>query len=183
MDVDYINLLDHLQSGSTNVSNEQLASSISYYLYCPSSHTPSPTGLVAAVVRSARWKPYTFASCTCLRDAFMHAAILKHYNVSKEEAGIFSPSRSATLDSWLLDVCRGTEGGPSLLRLACLAGLSKGIDESQKKTPSLRLRRRKRIEDGIVAILSETLQTRLHQKHSWTEELRGQEGPYGSLKF
>jgi hypothetical protein len=181
MDAGYINLLAHLQNDSISVSAENLAGSISYYLCRPPQHVPSPTSLVVAVMRSALWKPYTLSSCTSLRDAFTYAVVMKHEDIFKEDARIFSQRRGAKLDTWVQDVCGGTPGGSALLRLVVFVGLTKGIIETEKKTPSLRLRCRESIENDMISVLSGVLRTNSWD-HSWTEELTGSDSSNGNTK-
>jgi hypothetical protein len=91
-----------------------------------------------------------------------------HDIIFNEESGVFSQSRGTKLDRWMQDARAGMEGGPTFVKLVCLAGLLKGISESQAKKPALNIRSLDNLENDMISIVGIMLQP---ADYSWGAEL------------
>lgn len=204
----YTSLLHHLHQPSAAILTQLdgLQTSIAYYLAYgqkgqPNGQTPTP--LAAAVVGSSAFR---FVDQTdvetisgrleILLKAFRHAV---HYKVhalrgkpdpaspsaSTSSSGsqgllssIFSLPMEFKLSAWTRNVLNGLQGGPSVVRFACLGGLLVGLEdlERQKATRkagsvadtdgkeeveegvAVRRRTRGKVEEEVIVALAEVME-------------------------
>ena len=204
----YTSLLHHLHRPSAAILTQLdgLQTSIAYHLAYgqkgyPNGQTPTP--LAAAIVGSSAFR---FTDQTgvetingrseTLLKAFRHAVHYKvHDLMGKPDpaspsattsnpssrgllASTFSLPKESGLSTWVRDVLNGLQGGPSVVRFACLGGLLVGLEDLERQEAArkagyvtngdgkgevdevvvARRRTRGKVEEEVVIALAEVME-------------------------
>jgi hypothetical protein len=162
-DRSYTSLLHHLHRPSTAILTQLdgLQTSIAYHLAYGQKSQPNgqtPTPLAAAIVGSSAFR-FTDqmdvgtinGRSEALLKAFRHAVHYKfHALLGKPDpaspstsnsspssqgllASVFSLPMESRLSTWARDVLNGLQGGPSVVRFACLGGLLVGLEDLERQ--------------------------------------------------
>lgn len=151
----YLNLLSHLTRTQTTLPLKTIQASIAHYL----AHIlPSPTPLAATVVSSPFFlKNVSYAKLDGLVVAFRHAVHIKMKLIKEEPRGLFTRGTNARVAEWSAEMLKGLQGGQSLLRLACYAGLLQGLGDWEEELKAVESRMRRRVEEELVVALAEVM--------------------------
>ena len=204
----YTSLLHHLHQPSAAILTQLdgLQTSIAYYLAYgqkgqPNGQTPTP--LAAAVVGSSAFRiidqtdvETISGKLETLLKAFRHAVHYKvHALLGKPDpanpsastsssssqgllSSIFSLPMESKLSAWTLDISNGLQGGPSVVRFACLGGLLVGLEDLERQKAArkagrvtdtdgkgeaeddvaVRRRTRGKVEEEVIVALAEVME-------------------------
>jgi len=202
----YTSLLHHLHRPSAAILTQLDAfqTSIAYYLaYGQKSQLngETPTPLAAAIVGSStfRFPDQTDAETIngrleMLLKAFRHAVHYKvHALLGKPDpanpstsssnsqgilSSIFTLPIESKLSTWARDILNGLQGGPSVVRFACLGGLLAGLEDLERQKAArnaghvigtdgkrevnevvaVRRRTRGKVEEEVIVALAEVME-------------------------
>lgn len=180
----YVNLVRHLTRATSTLPLETLQGSIAHYLARPPAPVPgTPTPLVATVLASPLFRPYTHSTLSALSSVLRHAVHLR-VSVLKEDATrtssglLFSrdPSAKAAagLGRWCRDVWEGFAGSAPLVRLACAAGLLLGLEdwEGELRMKEREARMRAKAEEEVVLALAEIVDAYAPDAVGWGADFK-----------
>jgi hypothetical protein len=203
IDRGYTSLLHHLHrpSVATLAQLDSFQTSIAYYLAYGREDQPdgqNPAPLAASTIGSSMFRfpdrmdvESVNGRLEMVLKAFRHAV---HYKVhalgqgpANSSAPTSSPSSRGTLTSvfslplesklstWTWDILSGLQGGPSVVRFACLGGLLTGLEDLERQKASrkaghmtdtdggreivtVRRRTRGKVEEEVIVALAEVME-------------------------
>lgn len=178
VDRGYLNLVSHLSRHSTNLPLNTVLGSVAHYL---ARVQPSATPLAAIVISSPLFRPSSFSDLDGLVTAFRHAVHLKIKVVDDEPSGLFSRGLTARVAEWIADVLKGLQGGHSVLRLACSAGLLHGMADREGGLKLKESTVRRKVEEELVVALAEVVEYAISSSDAWEAEFRSRAKEQGTL--
>lgn len=171
-------LLTHLQNPNPNIPLPTLLGALSHHL---SVDLPSPAPLAAATVSSFFFlaRPYTHEKLQGLVSVFRHAVNSKRQALGQSHKerwtvtqAIFSRSLQSSLETWVVQVLGGLQGGRAVLRLSCLVGLLLGIKDLEGSQGDIT-----QVEDEIVVAVAEVMDAHAQTVNAsdWEKEFQPRE--------
>ncbi|EKM49498.1 uncharacterized protein PHACADRAFT_201209 [Phanerochaete carnosa HHB-10118-sp] len=155
VDRGYLNLVSHLNRHSTNLPLNTILGSVAHHLAYVQ---PSATPLAAIVISSPLFHTSSYADLDGLLTAFRHAVHLKIKVVYDEPSGLFSRGLTTRVAEWVAEVLKGFQGGHSVLRLACCAGLLHGLADREADLKIKENFAGRSVEEELIIALAEVVE-------------------------
>jgi hypothetical protein len=169
VDPGYVNLLTFLRRHRpTNlIPFPDLQTTISHHL---ARHSVSPTPLVAALVSSPLFIPYSNAKLELLTVALRHAALHRFQLLKDSRGGLLKKGLRARLGDWSKGVILGLKGGHAVLRLAASGGLLMGLEDINASLPLGDVSWRRRVQDAVILAVAEIMDLYVRTSDGWVTE-------------
>lgn len=133
--------------------------------------SPAPTPLAATIVGSPLFRPFSLIKLDALKTSFRHAVHTKLHLLKDAPTSLFLPTLNAQLNTWLVAVLRGLEGGHAITRLACCSGLLLGVEDVLNRLPSKQRVVESPVQDEIVLAFADVIDL-FTSSDSWGKEFR-----------